>query len=665
MTFAHPSVLTMLAAVVPLLALLFWWSGRTRRRLIEQFVPRRLQQALTLGFSPRRARARATLVIAAVAALLFALARPRYGAGSVEVRQRGLDIVVAVDTSRSMLAEDAGPGVSRLQRARLAALDLARLARNDRVGLVAFAGSAFLQCPLTVDDEAFRQSLEALDTGIIQQGGTAIGTAIHTALDAFGLERENVRVLVLFTDGEEHESGALDAAARAAARDLRIYTIGVGTSRGEIIQIRDDKGNPSYLKDEDGNVVKSALNESLLRDIAAKTGGFYLPLQGPRAMQELYTRGLEPLPRADLGSRMFEQFYERFQWPLALALILLAWEAILPERSRGRGGPREVRQSHPTMAGVAALLLALLLGPGAFGSPKTALRDYEQGKFSASREEYERLGRRYPKDSRLRFNAGAAAYQAGDFEAAARYFQGSLSAEDLELQRDAYYNLGNARYRVGEGSTDHKERIAAWEQSIQSYESALKLDPKKPDTRANLEYVRRQLEQLKQQQQKQQQQQKDQKQDNQKDKDQQKDKNQDKEQNQNQDPDNQQKQEQNQDDQSQNQEPQSKPGEDQQKKDGKDPKQQDGKDSRDEQKKQDQASKPDDKKGQENQPKNAANQPGDKDQNPAQAGEQPQEVNPARMTSQQALRLLDTAKGEEKMVPLEKRRARARTVKDW
>jgi Ca-activated chloride channel family protein len=651
MTFAHPSVLTMLAVLVPLLVLLFWWSWRVRRRLIEQFVPRRLQQALTVGLSPRRARWRAVLWIAALAALLVALARPRYGAGAVEVRQRGLDIVLAVDTSRSMLAEDAGPGVSRLQRARLAALDLARLARNDRVGLVAFAGSAFLQCPLTVDDEAFRQSVEALDTGIIQQGGTAIGTAIHAALDAFGAEQENVRVLVLFTDGEEHESGALDAATRAAARGLRIYTVGVGTARGEIIQIRDDKGNTSYLKDAEGKVVKSALDESLLREIAAKSGGFYLPLQGARAMEELYRRGLEPLPRSDLGSRLFEQFTERFQWPLALALVLLVWETLVPERGRGQGRPREVRQAHPTLGGVAALLFVLFLGPGAFGSPRSALRDYEKGDYSASRAEYERLSRRYPKDARLRFNAGAAAYRAGDYDAAAQLFQGSLAADDLALQRDAYYNLGNARFRLGEASTEHKERMAAWEQAIRSYESALELDPQKPETRENLDYVRQRLEQLKQQQQQQQQQPDQQK----KDPNEEKDDQQQSEQNQNQD--------------SQPQDQQKKPGDDstQSRDDSpdKDPQSPEEQEPKEEESKDSQKPKPEDPKKPEQRPQPQAGGPENKDQNPTPTGETPEEVNPGKMTPQQALRLLDAAKGEEKMMPLDKRRARSRTLKDW
>src|ERR1051325_5414353 len=149
------------------------------------------------------------LLVISVGLLILTLAQPQWGFAWEEARQRGLDIIVAVDTSRSMLAEDIAP--NRLARAKLAALDLMRLAKHDRLGLVAFAGTAFLQCPLTLDDEAFRQSVNQLEVGIIPQGGTALAEAIETALSAFKDTGDNHRILVLFTDGEDHDSGALDA----------------------------------------------------------------------------------------------------------------------------------------------------------------------------------------------------------------------------------------------------------------------------------------------------------------------------------------------------------------------------------------------------------------------------------------------------------------------
>ena len=182
------------------------------------------------------------LAVAAVTIVLLALARPQWGFDWEEARQRGLDVVVAIDTSRSMLAADIPP--NRLARAKLAALDLKRLARADRVGLVAFAGSAFLQCPLSFDDEAFRQSVNALDVNIIPVGGSAIAEAIETARAAFKEKNDNHKVLVLFTDGEDNDGRAVEAAEAAAKDGMRIFTIGVGSANGELLRIIDGKGAP-------------------------------------------------------------------------------------------------------------------------------------------------------------------------------------------------------------------------------------------------------------------------------------------------------------------------------------------------------------------------------------------------------------------------------------
>src|SRR6266511_5519046 len=216
MRFAHPQMLWLLPWVL-------WWTWRKKQTLIAQFVQSRLLAQLTAGVSPGRQKISLALLVFAVACVLLALARPQWGFDWEEAKQRGLDIVVAIDTSRSMLAEDIRP--NRLARAKLAALDLLKQAKNDRLALVPFAGAAFLQCPLTLDEQAFRQSVETLDVGIIPVGGTTLTEAIETALAAYK-EGDNYKILVLFTDGEDHESGALQAAEKAAKAGLRIFTVG-------------------------------------------------------------------------------------------------------------------------------------------------------------------------------------------------------------------------------------------------------------------------------------------------------------------------------------------------------------------------------------------------------------------------------------------------------
>jgi Ca-activated chloride channel family protein len=676
MTFAHPSVVWLACAAAPLFALFFWWSWRKRQRLISLFVPRRLRETLTLGLSPRRAQLRAALVIIGIASLLLALARPRYGEGTIEVTQRGLDILVAIDTSNSMLARDAGAGATRLQRARLAALDLARLARTDRIGLIAFAGSAFLQCPLTIDDAAFQQSLEVVDTDIIPQGGTSLAAAIDTAIRSFDKSGANVRVLILFTDGEDHEEGAVEAARRAADAGLRIFTVGIGAPEGDLIRLVDERGNETFLKDAQGNVVKSSLNASLLREVAEAAGGFYMPLQGAGAMDELFTQALAPLPRQELAVREMEQFNERFQWPLAIAIALLAFEAVMPDRGRPRGPARVARIPHPSMATTTTALLALLIIlplSAMAASPRSAREAFDRGDYQTALDEYERLARQKPDDPRFRFNAAVAAHRAGNYQHAARLLEETLRTTDLSLQESAWYNLGNAKFAQGEQLPDAKARQRLWEEAIQGYEAALALDPNNEDARHNRDYVRARLEELKQQQQQQNQNQQnqDQQQDQQNQQNQQDQ--QDQQDQQQGDPQNDPSQS-NQDDSSEADQNQQKPSgsqdesqegdssqqEDSQQQEGQEP--QEGSES----KGQDQGSDPADQQSPQQGRQNQGDKPGEASESQAAQTGDPGETAPDdRMTAEQALRLLDAARGEEKALPLSKRRARARVLKNW
>jgi len=347
MRFEYASLLWLLVPAIPAIIAFFWWSWRTKRRLISQFVQSRLLANLTVGVSSRRQKIRMGLLAASVAFLIVVLARPQWGFDWEEAKQRGLDVVVAIDTSKSMLAEDVAP--NRLTRAKLAALDLKKLARTDRVGLVAFAGSAFLQCPLSFDDEAFRQSVNALDVNIIPQGGTALAEAIQTAQAAFKEKSDNHKVLVLFTDGEDHDGHAVDAAKSAAAEGLIIFAVGVGSANGELLRMSDARGRSDFIKDEQGNVVKSHLNEKLLQEItkAGAPGGFYMLLSGANAMDVLYERGLAPLPKTERSTNRVKRYHERFQWLLGLTIILLAAEMFLPERRMVRrrvGAGEEVRK---------------------------------------------------------------------------------------------------------------------------------------------------------------------------------------------------------------------------------------------------------------------------------------------------------------------------------
>jgi Ca-activated chloride channel family protein len=524
--FAQPYFLWVMLLAIPALAGFFFWTWRIKQKLISQFVQSRLLANLTVGVSHKRQIFRLVLLVIAVTFVFLALARPQWGFAWEEAKQQGLDIIVAIDTSRSMLAEDVAP--NRLTRAKLAALDLMRLAKTDRLGLVAFAGTAFLQAPLTLDEQAFRQSVESLDVGVIPQPGTSISDAIRTTVTAFEKGNDNHKVMVLFTDGEDHDIDTETKAAvqEAAKAGLQIFTIGVGTPKGELIRVKDDQGQLVFVKDDEGNVVKSQLNENLLREIATTTKGSYLPLQGANPMDVLYQQALSRIPKSESMTKLTRVFEERYHWPLVIAMALLIVEVFLPERRRVR---RELatKAAMPEAAAIAAVLLIALAPLAVTASPSSAYRQYNQGKFDDSMKEYERLAEQTTNDYRLHYNAGTAAYRAKELKSAVDHFSQALNspeiASDLKAQQQSFYNLGNTLYELGVPMSDQKKQEEMWQHSIESYDHALQLNPQDPDAKNNIEFVKKRLQELKQQQQQQKQQQGDKNKDDQKDQQQQQD----------------------------------------------------------------------------------------------------------------------------------------------
>jgi Ca-activated chloride channel family protein len=492
MRFEHPHLLWLLLVVPPALALLFWWCERARRKLLTQFVEARLLATLTAGISPARRKFRSGLFIAAVALLLIAVARPQHGFDMEEVEQRGLDVVVAVDTSKSMLATDVLP--NRLGRAKLEALELMQTAKADRLGLVAFAGDAFLSCPLTIDDTAFQQSVQALDVNSIPQGGTAIAAAIDTALTAFK-EKSHFKALVLFTDGEDNDEGALAAAQRAAQAGLKIFTIGIGSAEGTLVQVADGNGGTDYVRDEKGQVVKSKLNEALLQQIAAAAGGFYLPLRGANTIETLYERGLAPLPKSEGKEKLIRHYHEQFHWPLAGAILLLLAEFLLPERA-----PARRRQTKTSAAQVASVVLVglLVLPLVANASPGSALSDYQAQNYTNALSEFTKLAEVHTNDLRLVFNAGDAAYRATNFDLARKLFQQVSVSPDLKLQQKAFYNLGNVQFQTAKQAKDLDGLEQGFETAAKIYGRAVMLDTNDVDAAFNLKFAQGAAEQVRQ-----------------------------------------------------------------------------------------------------------------------------------------------------------------------
>ncbi len=504
MKFEHLQLLWLLLVVPPALLAFFWWAMRSRQKLLTQFIEARLLSSLTVGISPTRRKIRFALLTAAVGLLLVVLARPQYGFDLQEVEQRGLDIVVAVDTSKSMLATDIAP--NRLERAKLAALELMQKAGTDRLGLVAFAGNAFLECPLTIDNTAFQQCVQALDVNSIPEGGTDIAAAINTALTAFK-EESRYKVLVLLTDGEDNVSDAeaLEAAQNAAKAGLKIFTVGIGTAAGDLIRVTDANGNSDYVRDAQGNVVKSHLNEPLLQQIATASGGFYLPMRGANTVDTLYERGLAPLPKSEGKERLVRRYHEQYHWPLAAAILLLLAELFLPERKKSvvhppssNSGATGSPQSRVEVTAPATLIAFLLLPLAANASPASAFRDYRSGNFTNALQEFSRLAEVRTNDLRFLFNAGDAAYRATNFDLAQKLFQPVTLSPDLKLQQKAFYNLGNAQFQLAKEAKDLDGLQEGLETAEKTFARAVALDKNDADAVFNLAFTKNVIEQLKQ-----------------------------------------------------------------------------------------------------------------------------------------------------------------------
>lgn len=320
--------------LLPALVALEWWAAARRRRALDRFGERGRIDRLTVAVSRRGQLARTALMLAAVVLLVTALARPQFGDRVDTVRREGQDVVVALDLSASMEAEDVAP--NRLAAAKLAVGRLIERLDGDRIGLVAFAGEAFVQSPLTLDYAAATLFLNAMETDLVPVPGTDLGQAIEVALDGFGEAGERNRQLVVITDGEDHE-GAIDAAVeRAVDEGVRVYTVGMGSTEGVPIPSFDEAGAPNgFLRDEEGGVVTTRLDDVTLQRLADRTGGaYYRAATGAGAGFERLVEELTGGEGAEIESREVTRYEEQYQIFLGLALLLLVAEALMPERRR-------------------------------------------------------------------------------------------------------------------------------------------------------------------------------------------------------------------------------------------------------------------------------------------------------------------------------------------
>lgn len=470
--------------LVPALFAFYVYSFRRRRQLLRRFASVEMLARLARVSRPRQ-YFKAALVLLGLLTALLTLAELKYGFTWEEVKREGVDIALALDVSDSMLVRDAesGGGLSRLERAKREITDLLRLLEGDRIGLVAFAGTAFIECPLTLDYGAAEIFLDTIDTDLIPVKGTSLGEAIRTSLAAFEGASHPSRAIILMTDGEDHEGEALEAAQEAKLAGVRIFTIGIGRDEGAPIPAP----GGGFRRDRRGEIVLSRLDETTLQKIALDTGGRYVrSVTGDVDLEQIYLQGIKAtLEDQELGSRRRQRWEDRFQWVLAVALVALMLEPLISERGRRLA------------SGAVAVALLLLPAPGAAQPPPEAeseaaplpapvverfddpYRAFAAGQYDQALQGF--VGQRveHPDEPAAHLNVGSAHYRMNNYEEAEKAFATAALSGRPELRQQALYNLGNCAFRQG--------RL---EEAIEMYRAALELDPDDEDAKFNLEFVR-------------------------------------------------------------------------------------------------------------------------------------------------------------------------------
>lgn len=338
--FANVELLYLLI-LVPVLVIVYLLAVGRRRRLVARFGNSELLRELMPDFSRGRIRLKAALFIAAYMLLVIAAARPQFGSKLREEHSRGVEMMLVVDVSNSMMAEDFEP--NRLERTKYAIGKLFEGLQQERVGMVVFAGEPKVQLPITSDYRMAQAFAKRISPSLVSEQGTAIGRALEQAMLSFSSQSEQSRVIILITDGENHEDDAVEAARKAAEQGIRIYTIGIGTPEGAPIQIGGE-----FIKDENGEMVVSKLNEQMLEQIASTTGGAYVRATKQSIGLDEIVKSIDAMEKSDLATVRFEEYNEQYQYPLAAALVLLVLDVFILSRRNPRLRRFNIFREHRT-----------------------------------------------------------------------------------------------------------------------------------------------------------------------------------------------------------------------------------------------------------------------------------------------------------------------------
>ena len=510
--FESPIYLYLLV-LIPLLALIRYLSYRNQKKRLRKFGEPSLLKALMPDVSRFRPSVKFWILQGALALLIVMLARPQMGTKINHEKRVGIETIIAMDISNSMRAEDIVP--SRLDRSKMMVENLVDHFTNDKIGLIVFAGDAFVQLPITSDYVSAKMFLSSIDPSMMASQGTDIARAIEMASHSFTQEEGIGKAIVVITDGEDHEGGAVEAAEAAKKNGMRVYVLGVGSTQGAPIPV---PGTGNYMQDNTGNTVMSALNEDMCKQVAQAGGGAYIHVENNSAAQEQLDNELDKLAKKETSTAVYSEFDEQFQAFGVLALLLLILEICIFDR-------RNPLLKHVSLFGkrkVAVMLLFLTALSVTAQTDRQYIRQgnklFRMGDYPNAEVSYRKAIEQNPKNPQASFNLGNALMAQKKDSAAVTQFENASRLETNPLRKaQSFHNIGVI-------CQTHK----MYGEAIEAYKNALRLNPNDDETRYNLVLCKHQKQKQDQQKQNQGQNNDDQKKDDQKKDDQQKDQNSDK-----------------------------------------------------------------------------------------------------------------------------------------
>jgi len=467
--------------LIPLLAILRFLLIRQQKKRLRKFGDRELVRQLTPNVSRFRPLVKYSLLLTALALLIVMIARPQFGTKINREKRTGIETIIALDVSNSMLAEDVAP--SRLDRSKMMVENLVDNFTNDKIGLIVFAGDAFIQLPITSDYVSAKMFLSSISPSMIATQGTDIAKAISMASHSFTQQEGVGKAIIVITDGEDHEGGALEAAKEAKDKGMRVYILGVGSTKGAPIPT----GNGDYMKDNTGQTVMTGLNEQMCREIAQAGGGAYIHVENNSNAQDQLDHELSKLAKKEIESTVYSDYDEQFQAVGIIVLLLLIVEICILEIKNPLLKNVSLFKRNKK---VVAILLALLMSTTMQAQGDRQLvrqgnKQFRLGNYAEAEVSYRKAVEKNPRNAQAVYNLGNALLGQRKDSAAVSQFEQAAKLETNPIRKSqAYHNIGV----ICQGQKQ-------FAQAIEAYKESLRNNPADDDTRYNLELCKRQQQQ--------------------------------------------------------------------------------------------------------------------------------------------------------------------------